>query len=297
MRRNSTQPEFIFFPSDSIDNKTFDKREKRSRSNITNRESVDFDLMDILKKLMRLTWKLVVALKYQFVKYWRRYVGLQRSEIPWMKLGVLAFLAFIICKDELNMAFDMNAPLEMFVKKENKESSSNEHKAQTISWKGDGGNPYAPASPDMLKDKATLEYIDRFADVAKTEMEKYGIPASIKMAQAIIESRAGDSRLAKSNNNHFGMKCFSKNCKKGHCSNHFDDHHKDFFRKYDSSWESWRSHSKMIVSGRYKPLLKHGRNYKKWADGLKRLGYATDKKYHTKLKAMIEKYELYKLDI
>ena len=62
-------------------------------------------------------------------------------------------------------------------------------------------------------------------------MELYGIPVSIKMGQALIESRAGTSRLARNNNNFFGMKCFSRNCKKGHCSNATDDHHKDFFRK------------------------------------------------------------------
>ena len=64
-------------------------------------------------------------------------------------------------------------------------------------------------------------------------MDKFGIPASITLAQGLLESNNGESRLTTKNNNHFGIKCFSRKCKKGHCSNFSDDSHKDFFRKYD----------------------------------------------------------------
>ena len=116
------------------------------------------------------------------------------------------------------------------------------------------------------------------------------------MAQAILESNAGRSSLSTKNNNHFGMKCFSRTCKKGHCSNFGDDSHKDFFRKYGTAWESWRSHSKLIANGKYKSLLKYGNDYKKWAKGLKRLGYATAPHYDQTLIELIEKYRLYELD-
>jgi hypothetical protein len=118
----------------------------------------------------------------------------------------------------------------------------------------------------------------------------------ISLAQGLIESRAGNSKLAKQNKNHFGIKCFSKKCVKGHCSNHCDDHHKDFFRIFKSSWESWRAHSVMISSGRYASLKKNGRDYKKWAHGLKRLGYATDRTYAEKLIGIIERYKLNRYD-
>ena len=148
------------------------------------------------------------------------------------------------------------------------------------------------------KDREYLMYIDRFAAVAIAEMKKYGVPASITIAQGLLETRAGESSLAKKNNNHFGMKCFSKKCKKGHCSNYHDDGHKDFFRIYNSAWESYRAHSKHVTSGeRYKHLPSHGNDYKKWAHGLKKAGYATDPKYADKLIRLIENYELYKLDI
>ncbi len=149
---------------------------------------------------------------------------------------------------------------------------------------------------NFLKDEEVHRYVNRFKKIAKIEMERYGIPASVNMAQALIESGAGNSKLATKNHNHFGVKCFSRHCKKGHCSNFSDDSHKDFFRIYKSAWDSWRAHSKMIVSGRYKKLLKNGNNYRAWAKGYKKLGYATDKKYDKKLISVIKKYKLYELD-
>lgn len=157
-------------------------------------------------------------------------------------------------------------------------------------------NDAAPVSPKYLTDDMTNDYVSRFSKIAITEMEKYGVPASISLAQGLIESRAGTSKLAVSNNNHFGIKCFSRRCKKGHCSNFTDDTHKDFFRKFTAPWDSWREHSRMISTGRYAKLKKHGRDYRKWSVGLKQLGYATDATYDRKLIGIIEKYELWKYD-
>jgi flagellum-specific peptidoglycan hydrolase FlgJ len=157
-------------------------------------------------------------------------------------------------------------------------------------------NPHAPVSADDIADPNVKAYVVRFSKVAKDEMERFGVPASISLAQGLIESRAGTSKLARQNNNHFGIKCFSKNCGKGHCSNHFDDHHKDFFRKFNTPWESWRAHSKMLAEGRYKPLKKYGNDYKQWAHGLQQLGYATDRTYGSKLVDIIERYKLYRYD-
>ena len=112
------------------------------------------------------------------------------------------------------------------------------------------------SSARAAKRKKQKAYVDRFKDAALKEMEKYGIPASITLAQGLIESNCGESRLAKNNNNHFGIKCFSRTCKKGHCSNFTDDTHKDFFRKYKSSWDSYRSHSILLQKARYKGLYK-----------------------------------------
>ncbi len=146
------------------------------------------------------------------------------------------------------------------------------------------------------KDPFAEAYIKRFFKVAKVEMDKFGIPASIKLAQGLLESNAGKSRLAAEHLNHFGLKCFSKTCDKGHCSNHSDDSHKDFFRNYKSAWESWRDHSQFLTGARYAHLKSHGKDYKKWAKGLKKAGYATDKKYDKKLIGIIELYGLDQYD-
>ena len=148
-----------------------------------------------------------------------------------------------------------------------------------------------------LKNKKCLNYIKQFAPIAQEEMKAFGIPASITLAQGLLESNVGDSRLAKRNNNHFGIKCFSKNCKKGHCSNYTDDSHKDFFRVYPSAWESYREHSKFLQKPRYKHLKKLGsKDYKNWAHGLRKAGYATDKKYAFKLIKIIEALNLNRFD-
>lgn len=149
----------------------------------------------------------------------------------------------------------------------------------------------------LRKRKKQATYIKRFYKVAQTEMKKYGIPASITLAQGLIESNAGESRLSRNNNNHFGMKCFSKKCGKGHCSNFTDDSHKDFFRKYKTSWDSYRAHSLLLKNKRYRPLFEFDKkDYKSWAHGLKKAGYATDRLYAKKLITLIEDLKLHQYD-
>ncbi len=153
----------------------------------------------------------------------------------------------------------------------------------------------APASIEASPSQQQ-SYVDRFAEVAQVEMRKYGIPASIKLGQALLETNAGASSLATRNNNHFGIKCFSKKCQKGHCSNFSDDTHKDFFRNYDSAWESFRSHSQLLQGERYAHLFKLGNDYRAWARGLEKAGYATDNRYAEKLIGIIEALGLQQYD-
>lgn len=198
-------------------------------------------------------------------------------------------------------------PRENLIKQKRVEKSSpkigKENRANTFANLAFILNPtYASRkkiSPEIVieKQETVYRYIKRYADVAVTEMEKYGIPASITLAQGLLESDAGESRLAKKNYNHFGIKCFSRNCKKGHCSNFTDDSHKDFFRKYSNVWESYRAHSTFLQRKRYAHLKKLGTtNYVDWAHGLKAAGYATDHNYADKLIRIIETLELYKYD-
>jgi flagellum-specific peptidoglycan hydrolase FlgJ len=157
-------------------------------------------------------------------------------------------------------------------------------------------NEAAPVSGSELFKQEADNYIEQFARVAQQEQAKYGIPASISLAQGLIESRAGTSKLAVNNNNHFGIKCFSRRCRKGHCSNFTDDTHKDFFRKFPNAWDSWREHSALLSRGRYAKLKKYGTDYRQWAYGLKSIGYATDRTYAEKLIGVIERYNLHRFD-
>lgn len=142
------------------------------------------------------------------------------------------------------------------------------------------------------------DYVERFAPIAMAEMRKFGIPASIILAQGLLESNAGDSQLARATNNHFGMKCFSKNCKKGHCANFSDDSHKDFFVRYGNAWSSFRAHSEFLKkTKRYRSLfqLEPG-DYRNWAMGLEKSGYATDGQYAEKLMALVQSLGLHRYD-
>ena len=141
-------------------------------------------------------------------------------------------------------------------------------------------------------------YVERFAPVAMAEMRKFGIPASIILAQGLLESNAGDSPLSRTANNHFGIKCFSKTCKKGHCANFTDDSHKDFFVKYGNAWSSFRAHSDMLQkSKRYHALFElDATDYKNWALGLEKSGYATDRMYAEKLLSLIQSLGLHRYD-
>jgi len=156
-------------------------------------------------------------------------------------------------------------------------------------------NDQAPAAVEDLEPQSTEEYIEKYASVAIAEMKKFGVPASISMGQAIIESRSGTSLLAQKCKNHFGIKCWSKK-HRGCCMKFKDDSNNDSFRHFEkSAWESWRAHSKLLSSGRYMALHKTT-DYKAWARGLKAIGYATDRTYAEKLIGVIERYDLHRLD-
>lgn len=139
------------------------------------------------------------------------------------------------------------------------------------------------------------EYIDNFAQLAIEQQQEFGIPASITLAQGILESGAGRSRLAKEGNNHFGIKCHKD--WKGASMLQDDDAPDECFRVYNTPAESYRDHSRFLKRDRYKPLFQLDiLDYKGWAAGLKQCGYATDPKYAERLVTIIERYVLYTYD-
>lgn len=144
--------------------------------------------------------------------------------------------------------------------------------------------------------KYTLQYIKKYAPLAVLEMHKYDIPASITLAQGILESGNGRSRLASKSNNHFGIKCHVG--WKGAKVYHDDDEKGECFRKYKYVETSYKDHSEFLSGRRrYASLFKLRKSdFKGWAKGLKKAGYATDKKYPKKLIKIIEEYKLYEFD-
>ena len=150
-------------------------------------------------------------------------------------------------------------------------------------------------SPEVYAN-ATEEYIAIYSDKAQDEMRAYGIPASITLAQGILESGSGKGRLAKEANNHFGIKCHSSWT--GQKIYHDDDARGECFRKYRNSLRSFDDHSQFLVGRkRYANLfLLNIDDYKGWAKELRKAGYATDRKYPQKLISLIERYQLYRFD-
>lgn len=146
------------------------------------------------------------------------------------------------------------------------------------------------------KQQICLNYIQQFAATAQEEAKLFGIPASITLAQGLLESNAGASSLARKDNNHFGIKC-RKKCIGCRCANYTDDSKFDMFRIFESSWKSFREHSKLLSGKRYKHLKKLPRtDYKNWSNGLQAAGYATDKRYASKLIGIIEAFQLNRFD-
>ena len=145
-------------------------------------------------------------------------------------------------------------------------------------------------------DFATLRYIAKYESIAKREMKEYGVPASITLAQGILESKSGKSRLATEGNNHFGIKCHDN--WQGEKILHDDNEAQECFRKYNNPEESFKDHSQFLAGRkRYAFLFRFPiTDYEAWARGLKKAGYATDPSYPDKLIYLIEKYHLDKLD-
>ena len=141
----------------------------------------------------------------------------------------------------------------------------------------------------------TFEYIEYFKDIAMQEMIDYGIPASITLAQGILESGSGKGRLAVEANNHFGIKCHKWD---GDKIFHDDDKKNECFRKYKNPQTSFRDHSVFLTTrSRYEFLFDFKiDDYVSWSEGLKKAGYATDPNYPQKLINIIERYKLYEYD-
>ena len=149
----------------------------------------------------------------------------------------------------------------------------------------------------QTKNKSYLNYIETYKDIAISHSKKYKIPASITLAQGLLESNAGKSRLATEGNNHFGIKCHTD--WSGRRIYHDDDAKNECFRKYKHARESYEDHALFLANrSRYSFLFNYKTtDYKSWAKGLSTAGYATDRSYPSKLIKIIEDYNLFIYDL
>ena len=220
--------------------------------------------------------------------YWQ--IALHWWERHWVKVLAIAFCAYLAAERNLTLQLELSTSrpaIELSRSAEGSAATADQPKAVTVAQ-----------TIDPAAQQAQRAYVQRFKKVAQAEMEKFGIPASIKLAQGLLESQAGESPLATRNNNHFGIKCFSRKCAEGHCRNFADDSHKDFFRIYKSAWESYRAHSLLLKrEERYQQLFRlPPDDYRAWAKGLSAAGYATDPQYAQKLIRLIEGLQLQRFD-
>jgi len=155
---------------------------------------------------------------------------------------------------------------------------------------------FAVGAQAQRRNSRYVEYINKYSDLAVEQMKLHKIPASITLAQGLLESGAGYSQLARKSNNHFGIKCGGS--WRGRSVRHDDDARNECFRAYSNPRDSYEEHSEFLRRGaRYAFLFKLDiTDYKGWARGLKKAGYATDPSYANRLITIIEDYDLYRYD-
>lgn len=230
---------------------------------------------------------------------------LQRN---WFKIAIAAFLVFILIKKDLSFSINMRAPAEQqqeqpAQKTKKKKSEERLTEAKTASDQSTstlldvsffGNKKQSGKAFDELQkvDDATVQaYLKRFARVALSESEKFGIPASVILGNAVLLSYAGERDLAQKGNNQFALPCTSdwqgaKMETGGNC-----------FRSYENAWTSFRDHSFYITTGRMASLKElKGESYKTWARALEKADFCNDDNYANQLIKVIEKYNLTKLD-
>ncbi|MEM1216056.1 MAG: glucosaminidase domain-containing protein [Bacteroidota bacterium] len=198
---------------------------------------------------------------------------------PWMmpalKVSLLfgAFLYVMQC--DISLTIELKAPFGDSETTAQQMSNSEQQFgfAQTVGF-GKGKKKHPTQQLDFAATDVDA-YLERFGQLAQAEMSKFRIPASIKMAQALLESQAGQSIAAKVDNNHFGAPLQGPS--------------------YESAWRNWREHSLLLVN-RFEQLQKHGLDYRAWARGLEQAGYSHHDNYANQLLELIDRFHLEQLD-
>lgn len=232
----------------------------------------------------------------------------------WFKVVLLTMLVFVIMRKDFSFNFNLNTPTEIETVKSNKKAPKKKtakKKKETITerkepaavakgstsfldiipfFRSNKKKDYSSALSNVDED-VKKAYIKRFAHVAINERQKYGIPASIILANSLLHSQAGRLEITRKGNNHFLIKCSPGWI--GDTANFKGD----CYRQYESAWTSFRDHSKYITTGKFEHLRKlDSTDYKAWAKALEKADYSNQKRFAKQLISIINQYELYQFD-
>jgi len=276
--------------------KTENPKEQEKASNTTKNR------IDIYRRVYReITWqqllmKLLVAIKVPFISAKHQIITNAKSSIknylatrpfPWFRVALVVLFLYAFFQKDLQ--FNINLGGADSISEETTDTSS---KLMVGGFSQTVNHTTPTITTVTLEDAAVKAYINRFKKVAVVEMNKFGIPASIKMGQALLASHAGTNSLANQYHNHFAITCVEG----ANCENFQVGNQSAMIKTYQSAWESWRNHSQLLSTPKYAPLKAYKKNYKKWANGLEEVGFSQASNYSKQLIQIIEKYQLYQLD-
>jgi flagellum-specific peptidoglycan hydrolase FlgJ len=199
----------------------------------------------------------------------------KKWSFPLFKVAAVLVLFFYVMQRDIQFSIHMKAPLgqsSAFSSNVWGTAAETMGFAQSVSF---SANPAASKQEPSLNAPQVEDYLERFANLAQTEMKKFGIPASIKMAQAILESNAGQSLAARTDNNHFGAPLAGQ--------------------PYESAWRNWREHS-LLLMNKFPHLQDLGTDYRAWARGLQKAAYSDSPNYANQLLEIIDHFHLEQLD-
>ncbi len=280
----------------------FPKAETKERKDKTTHKTKTKNRIDIYRKVYQeITWqqlltRILIALKVPFIAAKHQLLTKAKSGIksyfstrpfPWFRLALVALFLYAFFQKDLQFNINLGAPNTL-----SEEATTATSKLMVGGFSQAAKHTTPKNAVVNLRDEAVEAYINRFKRVAIVEMEKFNIPASIKMGQALLASHAGTNSLAKQYNNHFAITCIDG----ANCENFQVGNQSAMIKTYQSAWESWRNHSQLLSTSKYASLKWYKKNYKKWAKGLETAGFSQANNYSEQLIQVIEKYQLYQLD-
>ncbi len=258
--------------------------------------------IDIYRSVYReITWqqlvrRLLIAIKVPLIAAKHQLITTAKSSIknylsghpfPWFRLALVVLFLYAFFQKDLQFNINLGGPNTL-----SEESTAAASKLMVGGFSQKVKHTTPKPTAVALNDDAVKNYINRFKKVAVVEMNKFDIPASIKMGQALLASHAGTNSLASQYNNHFAITCIEG----ANCESFQVGTQSAMIRTYQSAWESWRNHSQLLSTEKYAPLKAYKKNYKKWAKGLERAGFSQANDYSKQLIQVIEKYQLHRLD-